>query len=73
MISPKTNFNTKECFFHLLFPEDKVTLFTRPYNYTVDTAYEILKSDAMKHNSDDEILSYVKKNLMQLDNKFGDD
>lgn len=46
---------------------------TRPYNYTVDTAYEILKSDAMKHNSDDEILSYVKKNLMQLDNKFGDD
>ena len=46
---------------------------TRPYNYTLDTAYEILKSDAMKHNSDDEILSYVKKNLMQLDNKFGDD
>lgn len=46
---------------------------TRPYNYTVDTAYEILKSDAMKHNNDDEILSYVKKNLMQLDNKFGDD
>ena len=46
---------------------------TRPYNYTLDTAYEILKSDAMKHNSDDEILSYVKKNIMQLDNKFGDD
>ena len=45
---------------------------SRPYNYTIDTAYEILKSDAMKNNSDDEILTYVKSNLMQLDNKFGD-
>lgn len=45
---------------------------SRPYNYTIDTAYEILKSDAMKNSSDDEILTYVKSNLMQLDNKFGD-
>ena len=46
---------------------------SKPYNYTLDTAYEILKSDAMKHNTDDEILTYVKNNLIQLDNKFGDD
>jgi hypothetical protein len=26
---------------------------SRPYNYTIDTAYEILKSDAMKNSSDD--------------------
>lgn len=45
---------------------------SRPYNYTIDTAYEILKSDAMKNSNDDEILTYVKSNLMQLDNKFGD-
>lgn len=41
------------------------------FNYTRDTALEILKSDAMKHLSDTEIMDYVEKNLINLDQCLG--
>lgn len=48
-------------------------LSSKMYNYTIDTAYEILKSDAMKDKSDDEILKFVYKNLLDMDKKLGGD
>lgn len=44
---------------------------SKKYNYTLDTAYEILKSDAMRHKSDAEILDYVKNNLLKMDQCIG--
>lgn len=44
---------------------------SKKYNYTLDTAYEILKSDAMRHKSDTEILNYVKNNLLKMDQCIG--
>ena len=44
---------------------------SKKYNYTLDTAYEILKSDAMRHKSDAEILNYVKNNLLKMDQCIG--
>lgn len=43
----------------------------RKYNYTVDTACDILKSDAMKGRSDAEILDFVKNNLLNMDRCIG--
>lgn len=43
----------------------------RKYNYTVDTACDILKSDAMKDRSDAEILDFVKNNLLNMDRCIG--
>lgn len=37
------------------------------YNYTLETAHEILKSDAMKNNTDAEIQEFIKNNLMKMD------
>ncbi len=41
------------------------------YNYTTGTACEILKSDAMKHCTNEEILAYVENNLLNLDKCLG--
>ncbi len=35
----------------------------RKYNYSEDTAYTILKNDAMKDRSDEEILYFIRRNL----------
>lgn len=35
------------------------------------TACDILKSDAMKHNTDAEILAFVEKNLFNMDRWTG--
>jgi len=43
----------------------------RKYNYTVDTACDILRSDAMKGRSDAEILDFVKNNLLNMDRCIG--
>lgn len=43
----------------------------RKYNYTVDTACDILKSDAMKGRSDAEILDFVQNNLLNMDRCIG--
>lgn len=43
----------------------------RKYNYTVDTACDILRSDAMKGHSDAEILDFVKNNLLNMDRCIG--
>ena len=42
------------------------------YNYTVGTACEILKSDAMKSRSDAEILAFVQNSLLKLDKVIGE-
>lgn len=42
------------------------------YNYTVGTACEILKSDAMKSCTDAEILAFVQNSLLKLDKVIGD-
>ena len=44
---------------------------SKMYNYTVGTACDILKSDAMKNNTDAEILAFVEKNLFNLDRWTG--
>lgn len=44
---------------------------SRRYNYTVDTACDILKSDAMRGRTDAEILSFVQKNLLNMDRCIG--
>lgn len=41
------------------------------YNYTVDTACDILRSDAMRIKSDAEILAYVQNNLLNLEKYIG--
>ena len=46
-------------------------LSTKKYNYTVDTACEILKSDAMRHKTDAEILDFVQGNLLNMDRCIG--
>jgi transposase len=43
----------------------------RKYNYTVDTACDILRSDVMKGRSDAEILDFVKNNLLNMDRCIG--
>lgn len=44
---------------------------SRRYNYTIDTACDILKSDAMKGRSDAEIIDFVKNNLLNMDRCIG--
>lgn len=44
---------------------------SKMYNYTVETACDILKSDAMKYSSDEEILEFVEKNLFNMDRWTG--
>ena len=41
------------------------------YNYTVDTACDILKSDAMRSKTDAEILAFVENNLLNMDRCIG--
>lgn len=41
------------------------------YNYTVGTACDILKSDAMKQCTDTEILAFVENNLLNMDRWTG--
>lgn len=44
---------------------------SKKYNYTVDTACDILKSDAMRHKTDAEILHFVQHNLLKMDKCIG--
>lgn len=44
---------------------------SKMYNYTVDTACDILKSDAMRSKTDAEILAFVKNNLLNMDRCIG--
>ncbi len=44
---------------------------SKMYNYTVDTACDILKSDAMRYKTDAEILSFVQNNLLNMDRCIG--
>ena len=37
------------------------------YNYTVDNACDILKSDTMRGRTDTEILDFVQENLLTMD------
>lgn len=46
-------------------------LSTKMYNYTIDTACDILKSDAMRHKTDAEILHFVQHNLLNMDRCIG--
>jgi len=46
-------------------------LSTKMYNYTVDTACDILRSDAMRHKTDAEILHFVQHNLLNMDRCIG--
>lgn len=41
------------------------------FNYTEGTACDILKSDAMKHKTDEEIMLFVQKNLLNMDKLTG--
>ena len=43
----------------------------RMYNYTVDTACDILKRDAMRSKTHTEILAFVKNNLLNMDRCIG--
>lgn len=45
---------------------------TKPINYTLDTAVEILKSDAMKHKSDSDIIEFAKHSLLEMDKFTGE-
>lgn len=47
------------------------TVSNRRYNYTIDTACDILRSDAMRGRSDAEILSFVQNNLLNMDRCIG--
>lgn len=44
---------------------------SKMYNYTKDTACDILKSDAMRHRTDAEILAFVEQNLLKMDKCIG--
>lgn len=44
---------------------------SKMYNYTIDTACDILKSDAMRSKTDAEILAFVEKNLWNMDRCIG--
>jgi len=45
-----------------------VTKFLGKYlNYKKEHVHEILKSDALKHKSDDEIDEFIENNLVQMD------
>lgn len=44
---------------------------SKRYNYTIDTACDILRSDAMRGKSDAEILAFVQKNLLNMDRCIG--
>lgn len=44
---------------------------SKMYNYTMDTACDILKSDAMRSKTDAEIVAFVKKNLLNMDRTIG--
>ena len=44
---------------------------SKMYNYTIDTACDILKSDAMRSKTDAEILAFVEKNLLNMDRCIG--
>lgn len=44
---------------------------SKMYNYTVDTACDILKSDGMRYKTDAEILSFVQNNLLNMDRCIG--
>ena len=44
---------------------------SRRYNYTIETACDILKSDAMRGRSDAEILDFVQHNLLNMDRCIG--
>ena len=46
-------------------------LSSKMYNYTVDTACDILKSDAMRSKTDAEILAFVENNLLNMDRCIG--
>lgn len=46
-------------------------LSSKMYNYTVDTACDILKSDAMRYKTDAEILAFVQNNLLNMDRCIG--
>ncbi len=40
---------------------------SKPYNYRFEDAVDILKSDAMKHRTDEDIASFVNKTLFDMD------
>jgi len=44
---------------------------SRRYNYTIETACDILKSDAMRGRSEAEILDFVQNNLLNMDRCIG--
>lgn len=44
---------------------------TKMYNYTLSTACDILKSDAMRGKTDAEILAFVENNLLTMDRCIG--
>lgn len=44
---------------------------SKMYNYTIDTACDILRSDAMRGKTDAEILSFVQDNLLNMDRCIG--
>ena len=44
---------------------------SKKYNYTIDTACDILRSDAMQGRTDAEILSFVQNNLLNMDRCIG--
>ena len=44
---------------------------SKMYNYTIDTACDILKSDAMRGKTDAEILAFVQNNLLNMDRCIG--
>lgn len=44
---------------------------SKMYNYTIDTACDILRSDAMQGRTDAEILSFVQNNLLNMDRCIG--
>lgn len=44
---------------------------SKMYNYTLDTACDILKSDAMRSKTDAEILDFVQNNLLSMDRTIG--
>ena len=43
------------------------TVSDKRYNYTIDTACDILRSDAMRGKTDAEILAFVQNNLLNMD------
>lgn len=44
---------------------------TKMYNYTLDTAIDILKSDSMRHRTDEEISDFVRNSLSKMDVYIG--